>query len=573
MHLQGGEDPSGVAEDPRTCLLLFLLLASRGRLLLGFAGTFPRAHVGCIPRTGFTAAGLTPTSPSASICPCLNISNHRVPALVNRRLRRTTNHRRQPRDRVRIIKTSGRNEEKGEERSINNNLVRNNHEKKRGPAYFHNPSSEPLKAITTGQLLDRAAEKWPHKTAIISAHENKTLTFLQAKQQAEQLAACLLKLGLRPGDRLALIGVNTIHWYITMMATAKTGIILVMVNPAYKAKEFHYVLTQVKAKAIITDQIFKTQDYPKLLTEVAPGISSAPHGEPINIPELPELSFIIVASEEKLPCNILYGTSTMYIDICNEVKALLPGNQKLAEACSNIDIVVCGGSMCPPQLAKDISKTFPSCKIQFIYGMTEASPICFANKLEDSFEQRTTTVGYLADNLEVKIVDREGRMVDFGMPGEAWFRSYANFIGYWDNETKTKEAKTIDGWLRSGDLMILREDGYGSVVGRIKDVIIRGGENIFPAEIEDFLVQHPEIIDAQVFGVSNDRLGEEVAVAIKLCDSSTMTESSLQEHCKGKISHFKIPKYVRFVKEYPTTLSGKIKKYVLREMLEEELKK
>ncbi|XP_014279830.1 medium-chain acyl-CoA ligase ACSF2, mitochondrial-like [Halyomorpha halys] len=237
---------------------------------------------------------------------------------------------------------------------------------------------------------------------------------------------------------------------------------------------------------------------------------------------------------EKHRCNVLYGTPTMHIDICNDLKKLLPEFPKLRKACKDFKVIVSGGALCTPALFEDIYNIF-ECKVQ------------------------------------VKIVDKEGKMVNFGEPGEVWFRSFGNLLEYWADEKKTKEAKTSSNWFKSGDLMVLTEDGYGTIVGRIKDVIIRGGENIFPSEIEKFLLEHPEILDAQVFGVKDVRMGEEVAVAIKLTKSSTMTETTLKEHCKGKISYFKIPKYVKFVDEYPTTPSGKVKKYVLKETLEKEL--
>ncbi|CAH1403291.1 unnamed protein product [Nezara viridula] len=268
--------------------------------------------------------------------------------------------------------------------------------------------------------------------------------------------------------------------------------------------------------------------------------------------------------------NVLYGTPTMHIDICNDLKKLFPEFPKLREACKDFKVVVSGGAICTPALFKDIYNIF-ECKVQSAYGLTETSPICFTNTQNDTFEQRTTTVGFVADHLEVKIVDKEGRMVNFGESGEVWFRSFGNLLEYWGDEKKTKEAITSSNWFKSGDLMVLTEDGYGTIVGRIKDVIIRGGENIFPSEIEKFLLNHPDILDAQVFGVKDQRMGEEVAVAVKINKSSTMNETTLKEYCKGKISHFKIPRYVRFVDEYPTTPTGKIKKYVLKETLEKEL--
>ncbi|XP_066905420.1 medium-chain acyl-CoA ligase ACSF2, mitochondrial [Halyomorpha halys] len=558
-------------------------------------------------------------------------------------------------------------------------------------AYYHNPGSQPLALMTTGQLLDQASQRWPDRDAIISPYEGKALSFLQTKIQAEQLGAGLLKLGLKPGDRLALLGVNSVHWYLTILAAAKAGIITVIFNPAYRAHELYSGLKCVRAKGIVTDHKFKTQDYPSMLMSLLDSTHSAPHGQPIKCTELPDLSLVIVATEEKLPgcyrfkdvqnlmsdtkvikdiqskiqpddpvciqfssgttgspkatllshfgtinnviltgqrmgfdnelstlclqvpffhlfgsslgilcglhfgitlilssptfnpqhtadtlqnykCDILYGTPTMFIDLCRELNKSFLTSAKVREACSNVKKILVGASFCPSEVCKELMDKFANCSLMNGHGLTETSCICFLTFQGDCLETKLKTVGRLMEHSEVKIVNREGKMVNFGTPGEACFRSYGNLLEYWGDEEKTKEVKSSSGWFKSGDIMILREDGYAQIVGRIKDMINRGGENIFPTEIEEFLLEHPQIINAQVYGVSDERMGEEVAASIQLCKPNTLSESTLKSYCKEKISHFKIPKYVRFVNQYPMTSSGKVQKYKLREEHEKELK-
>ncbi|RZF43365.1 hypothetical protein LSTR_LSTR001626 [Laodelphax striatellus] len=270
-------------------------------------------------------------------------------------------------------------------------------------------------------------------------------------------------------------------------------------------------------------------------------------------------------------CTALYGTPTMYIDLCAAVEKLTAEEQEGLKH-QGVDVALTAGALCSPGLVQKLLDTF-GLQVISLYGMTEVGPCAFLSQFTDTPEQILTTVGSVNETIQIKVVDNEGRMVPMGQPGEVWFKSYASLIRYWDDVEKTKETITETRWIRSGDRFILTEDGYGKVVGRVKDLIIRGGENIAPKEIEEHLEKHPAVREVHVYAVSDERLGEDVAVSVRLKEGATWSEQELEEFCKGQIAFFKIPKYVEFVEDFPKTASGKIQKYKLREMLEKKLGK
>ncbi|XP_068085266.1 medium-chain acyl-CoA ligase ACSF2, mitochondrial-like [Anabrus simplex] len=258
-------------------------------------------------------------------------------------------------------------------------------------------------------------------------------------------------------------------------------------------------------------------------------------------------------------CSVVYGTPTMYVDVIaklEETKTTFP----------SLESVITGGAICPENLFKQIEDVLKPKRVTTIYGMTETSPISFTPALDDSPAVCSTTVGKVMDHSEAKVVDKNGRMVPMGQPGELWIRGYLTMLGYWGDEEKTKEVYGEGRWLKTGDQFVLREDGYGQIVGRTKDMIIRGGENIFPKEIEEYLQTHPAIAEVQVFGVPDKRMGEEICASIRLSEGNVVTEDDVRRYCKGKIAHFKIPKYIWFVTDFPKTVSGKIQKLKLQEM-------
>ena len=210
-------------------------------------------------------------------------------------------------------------------------------------------------------------------------------------------------------------------------------------------------------------------------------------------------------------------------------------------------------------------------EITIAYGMTETSPVSFQSSTDDPIERRVSTVGRVQPHLEVKIVDTEGRIVPRGTPGELLTRGYSVMLCYWGDAERTREAIDPARWMRTGDLATIDEDGYCNIVGRIKDMVIRGGENVYPREVEEFLYRHPKIQDVQVIGVPDPRYGEELCAWVRLRDGEAATEDDIRAFCQGQIAHYKIPRYVRFVDGFPMTVTGKIQKFLMREQTIAEL--
>jgi len=231
---------------------------------------------------------------------------------------------------------------------------------------------------------------------------------------------------------------------------------------------------------------------------------------------------------------------------------------------------IMAGSPCPIETMKRVVARMHLSEITIAYGMTETSPVSFQSATTDPLDKRTSTVGRIQPHLEAKVVDAEGRTVPVGAIGELWTRGYSVMRGYWDDDARTREA-IQDGWMHTGDLATIDAEGYCNIVGRLKDMLIRGGENIYPREIEEFLFQHPKIQSVQVFGVPDAKYGEEVCAWVTLRPGEQMTEDELREYCQGRIAHYKVPRYVRFVDEMPMTVTGKVQKFVMRERMAEEL--
>jgi fatty-acyl-CoA synthase len=210
-------------------------------------------------------------------------------------------------------------------------------------------------------------------------------------------------------------------------------------------------------------------------------------------------------------------------------------------------------------------------EVTICYGMTETSPVSFQTAADDPLEKRVGSVGRIHPHVEVKIIDAEDRIVPPGTPGELCTRGYSVMQGYWNDAEKTAEAIDAGRWMHTGDLATLDADGYCNIVGRIKDMVIRGGENIYPREIEEFLYRHPKVQDVQVIGVPDAKYGEELCAWVRLKPDQTATPEDIREFCKGQIAHYKIPRYVKFVDAFPMTVTGKIQKYLMREQMKEEL--
>jgi fatty-acyl-CoA synthase len=278
-------------------------------------------------------------------------------------------------------------------------------------------------------------------------------------------------------------------------------------------------------------------------------------------------SFDPVASLETIQaerCTHLAGVTTMLIAILNHPAFGLFDLSSLHGGFS-------GGAPVPSDVARRVIDDMNMRDFICIYGMTELSGSSVQNTPGDSFEQRVGTVGRVQPHMEVKIEDTEGRTVPIGVQGELCFRGYMVMRGYWEDEARTRETIDESRWLHSGDLGVMDAEGFIRITGRSKDMVIRGGENIYPREIEEFLFTHPAVADVQGFGVPDDYYGEELCVWIKLKEGVTATEDDIRAFCRGKMTHFKIPRYVRFVIEYPMTVTGKVQKFKMREMMEMEL--
>jgi fatty-acyl-CoA synthase len=544
-------------------------------------------------------------------------------------------------------------------------------------------TTPPLREQTIGAALAEAAEKWPDTEALVSVHQNIRWSYRDLNEKAEALAAGLLALGLRRGDRLGIWSPNNAEWTLTQFATAKAGIILVNINPAYRLSELEYTLNKVGVTALITPERFKTSEYVAMVEDLAPEIAQAsgavsssrlPHlkhviqiggtprpgwrgfdeitslareedrqilaettqsldcRDPINIqftsgttglPKGATLShhnilnngffvgrsvglkhgdrlcipvplyhcfgmvmgnlgclthgatmvypaeafdpLAVLQTVEAERCTGLYGVPTMFIAELGHPDFSKFDLSSLRTGCM-------AGSPCPVEVMKQVISLMNMRDVTIAYGMTETSPVSFQTGEDDPLERRVSTIGRVQPHLECKIVDLDGNTVPRGTPGELCTRGYSVMLGYWDDEEKTAEAIDADGWMHTGDLAIIDEEGYGNIVGRLKDMVIRGGENVYPREIEEYLYRHPKVEDVAVVGVPDVKFGEELCAWIKLKPGESATEDEIKAFCKGQIAHYKVPRYVRFVPEFPMTVTGKVQKFQIRDAMIAELK-
>ncbi|XP_072228917.1 medium-chain acyl-CoA ligase ACSF2, mitochondrial [Leuresthes tenuis] len=552
-------------------------------------------------------------------------------------------------------------------------------------SYAHGTSSTSMLPYTVGEMLQRTVERWPDREAIAFLEGGVRKTFAQFQQDVDQAAAGLLALGLKKGDRLGIWGPNTYEWILFQFATAKAGIIMVSVNPAYQLQEVEFALRKVGCKTVVCPAQFKTQKYCDMLRQICPEIESSTLGD-IKSARLPDLRSVIVldsrqpgmfhfedmmqagssqyvqqlqdlqrkisfddpiniqftsgttgapkgatlshhnivnnayfvgrrvgfhwrphtrvclpvplyhcfgsvgggicmavngislvfpsagyngkanlAAMESERCTFIYGTPTMYIDMMSQ-----PDFAKYD--LSSVEAGIMAGSPCPSELVKKVVSVMGIKGITIGYGTTENSPVTFLNSPLDNMERKSETTGYIMDHTEAKIVNpTTGEVVPLGMKGEIMIRGYCVMLEYWGDQDKTDGCITEDGWYKTGDIGSMDEYSYCKIDGRIKDMIIRGGENIYPAEIEQFLHTHPKVKEAQVVGVEDFRMGEEVCACIKLVDGEECTAEEITAYCKGQIAYFKVPRYILFVTSYPLTVTGKIQKIKLREEAERQL--
>jgi len=550
-------------------------------------------------------------------------------------------------------------------------------------SYVHGASDKPLIGQTIGRFFDEACARHAEREALVVRHQNMRLTYAQLKSRVDALACGLMRLGLEPGDRIGIWSQNNMEWALTQFASAKAGLVLVNINPAYRRSELEYALNKVGCRALVLSPAFKSSNYLEMVADLAPelghcepgllrshrlpslemvirmGADSSPgmisFDELLRAPNREELTALAVLSEKLQfddPINIQFtsgttghpkGATLSHHNILNngffvgEAIKLVPGDrlcipvplyhcfgmvmgnlgclthgatmvypaeafEPLAvletvaqEKCtalygvptmfiaaldhprfadfdlSSLRTGIMAGSPCPIEVMKRVIGKMNMAEVTIAYGMTETSPVSFQSGTDDPIDRRVSTVGRVQPHLEVKIVDNEGRIVPRGQSGELCTRGYSVMLGYWDDEAKTKEAIDAGGWMHTGDLAVIDDDGFCNIVGRIKDMVIRGGENIYPREIEEFLYAHPKVLDVQVVGIPDERFGEELCAWIIVREGERLAEDEVREYCKGQIAHYKIPRYLRFVDSFPMTVTGKIQKFLIRQKMKEEL--
>jgi fatty-acyl-CoA synthase len=297
---------------------------------------------------------------------------------------------------------------------------------------------------------------------------------------------------------------------------------------------------------------------------VMASLAGVTHGSAVVLPAPAFDPEATLEAIEKERCTALYGVPTMFI-------AQLGAASIDGRDLTSLRTGTMAGSPCPVEVMKQVIDKLHMKDVTIAYGMTETSPVSFQTGPDDPIERRVSTIGRVQPHLEVKIVDEDGATTPRGVAGEVCTRGYSVMLGYWDDPEKTAEAIDADGWMHTGDLGTIDAEGYGNIVGRIKDMVIRGGENIYPREIEEFLYGHPKVADVTVVGVPDQKMGEELCAWIRLAPGERADEEEVRAFCRGQIAHYKIPRYVRFVDEFPMTVTGKIQKFVIRERMMSEL--
>ncbi len=532
-------------------------------------------------------------------------------------------------------------------------------------SYSHGASPQPLLGETIGQNLRRIAATHPGREALVDVPSGRRWTYAEFDADTDTLARGLIAAGIEAGDRVGIWSPNRPEWVLLQYATAKAGVVLVNINPAYRSHEVGYVLRQSGIRMLVSAESFKTSDYRAMIDEVSgdlgdleqvvylgtaewdallaagaeetagrlaereaglafddainiqytSGTTGFPKGATLSHHNILNNGFfigegcryteadrvcipvpfyhcfgmvlgnlactthgacIVIPSPGFEPgaaleavqaerCTSLYGVPTMFI-----AELALPGFADYD--LSTLRTGIMAGSPCPVEVMKRVVSEMHMAEVTICYGMTETSPVSTQTRADDDMERRVSTVGRVHPHVEVKIIDPEtGQVMPRGTPGELCTRGYSVMLGYWDDEEQTRGAIDAARWMHTGDLAVMDDAGYLNIAGRIKDMVIRGGENIYPREVEEFLYAHPAIEDVQVIGVPDAKFGEELCAWVKLRPGETLSLDELREFCTGKIAHYKIPRYLRISGEFPMTVTGKVQKYKMREVSVTEL--
>jgi fatty-acyl-CoA synthase len=525
-------------------------------------------------------------------------------------------------------------------------------------SYAHGASAEPLLGETIGENLERTAERVPGAEALVSCHQGLRYTYAEFNHAVDRLASGMLASGLQKGDRVGVWGPNLAEWVLTQYATAKLGVVLVNINPAYRTSELQYALGQSGCRWLLATPEMKGSDFAAMADEVRSQLPSLERSVFFGTPEWEELASAKVTQlpadlDFDDPINIQYtsgttgfpkGATLTHHNILNNghfIGELLSYSERdrvcipvplyhcfgmvlgnlactthgacivypaeafepeatlracAEEGCTSLYGVptmfiaelglerfsefeldslrtgIMAGSPCPVEVMRRVNDEMGIDEISIAFGQTEMSPVATQVRPDDTLEHRCETVGQVMPHTEIKIVDpATGQIVPRGETGEFCARGYLVMRGYWNEPERTREAVDAGRWMHSGDLATMDEDGYVKIVGRIKDMVIRGGENIYPREIEEFLYTHPSVADVQVIGVPDQRYGEELMAWVVPRPGANLTEEEVREFCQGKIAHYKIPRYVKFVDSFPMTVTGKVQKFKMRESAIEEL--
>ena len=519
---------------------------------------------------------------------------------------------------------------------------------------------------TIGANFERTVRTHADREALVEVASGRRWSWAELDRDVDELARGLLTAGLQRGDRVGIWAPNCAEWTLVQLATAKLGVILVNVNPAYRTHELAYAVNQSGMRMLIAATSFKSSDYQTMVKDVRPdcpglervvhigtddwddlvaGGAETPHDavaerlaqltpeDPINIQytsgttgypkgatlshrnilnngylttELinftaddrlcipvpfyhcfgmvmgnlgctshgatmvipapgfdPEITLRTIAEER---CTAVYGVPTMFIAMQNHPTFADHDLSRLRTG-------IMAGSICPVEVMRRCVEDMHMAEVAIAYGMTETSPVSCQTRTDDDLERRTATIGRVHPHVEIKVVDPvTGETMPRGQTGEFCTRGYSVMLGYWDDDEKTAEAIDADGWMHTGDLAEMRDDGYCNIVGRIKDMVIRGGENIYPREIEEFLYTHPDIEDVQVVGVPDERYGEELCAWVRLrAGADPLDANAVRAFASGKLAHYKIPRYVMVVEDFPMTVTGKIRKVQMREESAEKL--
>ena len=522
----------------------------------------------------------------------------------------------------------------------------------------------PLSDATIHALLADTVARFPDRPAVVFREQGVRWTWREFLAEVEAFAAGLAGLGLAKGDRVGIWSPNRFEWLVTQFATARMGLVLVNINPAYRLSELEYALRVSGCRAVVSAERLKTSAYLEMLQKVRPALPGlefvirmgdgrtegmlgyaevAASGRARPVPPAPtscdeaiNIQFtsgttgnpkgatlthrnvvnngrfiaMAMAFDERDSLCIpvpLYHCFGMVLAVLASVSTgatmVFPGESfepgatlaaVAAERCtalhgvptmfiaelahprfdefdlSSLRTGIMAGSPCPDETMKQVVSRMHMREVTIAYGMTETSPVSFQSSTTDPLDRRTTTVGRVQPHLECKVIDAEGRTVPVGEKGELCTRGYSVMLGYWGDEARTREV-VVDGWMHTGDLATIDAEGYCNIVGRVKDMLIRGGENVYPREIEEFLFRHPKVQSVQVFGVPDPKYGEEVCAWIVTRPGEHATEDEIRDFCRDQIAHYKVPRYVRFVDELPMTVTGKAQKFVMRERMIAEL--